>query len=231
MTTTARRAQRSGVSAPDPRPLTPDPSPAVVYWIVVGTHAVVDVFPILIISLMIVLQDRLGLTRWQETAVWVATPIFSGIFQPLFAWLGDRYDTRLAGPVGLAVGAVCLGSIGFAQTFWQLIALQIAGVIGIGVFHPAAAAVAGQAGSRALKHGRSYALALFVAAGMVGHTIGPILCTRLNHWFGLTAVAWLIPPSLIVAIILYVALRRAPHRPANHHELRAALSAAESRDR
>ncbi len=111
------------------------------FWVITSSHALVDVFPMFITSLMIVLQARLALTGWQETVVWVATPVFSGLFQPLFAWLGDRYDTRLAGPAGLAVAAVCIGSIGFAQNFWQLLALQIVGVIGVGMYHPAAAAV------------------------------------------------------------------------------------------
>jgi MFS family permease len=207
------------------------PHPRTGYWLTVASHAVVDVFPMVVISLMIVLQDRLALTQWQETAVWVATPIFSGIIQPLAAWLGDRYDTRLAGPLGLACGAVCLGSIGFAQSFWQLIALQIVGVIGVGMYHPAAAAVAGQTGSRALRHGRAFALSIFVFSGMVGHTLGPIIATRINHWFGMTHIAWLIGPSILMAIVMYAVTRKASHRPDNHHELHAALSASESRDR
>jgi MFS family permease len=199
------------------------------YWIVVASHALVDVFPMFITSLMIVLQDRLALTRGQETAVWVATPIFSGLVQPLSAWLGDRYDTRLAGPLGLAVGAACIGSIGFAQSFWQLIALQIVGVIGIGMYHPTAAAVAGQTGTRALPYGRAFALSLFVASGMAGHTLGPIIATRVNDWFGLTHLAWFIPPTLAVCVMLHLATRETHHRPDDHRERQAALTRAETR--
>ncbi|MHC4415267.1 MAG: MFS transporter [Planctomycetota bacterium] len=201
------------------------------YWAVVASHALVDVFPMFITSLMIVLQDRLALSRGQETAVWIATPIFSGLLQPLFAWLGDRYDTRLAGPLGLAVGAVCIGSIGFAQSFWQLITLQIVGVIGVGIYHPTAAAVAGQTGTRALCHGRAFALSLFVASGMVGHTLGPIVATRVNDWFGIVHLAWVIPPTLVVCVLLHLATRDAPHRPHDHHELRAALTPGQARRR
>ena len=215
--------------APDPRD-TPARHPRFDYWIITTSHALVDVFPMFITSLMIVLQARLALTGWQETVVWVATPVFSGLFQPLFAWLGDRYDTRLAGPAGLAVAAVCIGSIGFAQSFWQLIALQIVGVIGVGMYHPAAAAVAGQAGAR-LRHGRAFAISVFIAAGMVGHTLGPIAATRVNEWVGMTYLAWIIPPSLAVAVLLHFVLRHAPHRPPNHHEMRATLSSAEARAR
>jgi FSR family fosmidomycin resistance protein-like MFS transporter len=201
------------------------------YWIVVASHALVDVFPMFIVSLVIVLQDRLALTRGQETAVWVATPIFSGLIQPLMAWLGDRYNTRLAGPLGLAMGAVCIGSIGFAQSFWQLIVLQIVGVIGIGMYHPTAAAVAGQTGARALPYGRAFALSLFVASGMLGHTLGPIIATRVNDWFGMAHLAWIIPPTLVAAVMLHLATRDTPHRHHDHHELQAALSPAQARAR
>ena len=152
----------------------------VAYWIVVATHALIDIFPMFIIALMIVLNERLAFTPLQETLVWIALPIFSGGCQPIFAWLGDRFDTRLAGPIGLATGAICLSSIGFATTFWQFFALEIVGVIGVGMYHPAAVAVAGQIGSRALVHGRGFAIGIFVTAGMVGHTLGPLIATRVN---------------------------------------------------
>ena len=43
------------------------------------------------------------------------------------------------------VGMLGVGfSIGFAQSFGQLLALQIVGVIGVGMYHPAAASVAGE---------------------------------------------------------------------------------------
>lgn len=200
------------------------------FWVITSSHALVDVFPMFITSLMIVLQDRLALTGWQETVVWIATPVFSGLFQPLFAWLGDRYDTRLAGPLGLAIAALCIGSIGFAQSFWQLVLLQVVGVIGVGMYHPAAAAVAGQTGAK-LKHGRGFALSVFIAAGMVGHTLGPLAATRVNDWYGMGHLAWIIPPALVVAVLLHLVVRHAPHRPVNHRELRAALTASEARAR
>ncbi|TDJ54525.1 MAG: MFS transporter [Planctomycetota bacterium] len=200
------------------------------FWVITSSHALVDVFPMFITSLMIVLQHRLALSGWQETVVWVATPVCSGALQPLFAWLGDRYDTRLAGPLGLAIAAVCIGMIGFAQNFWQLIALQAIGVIGVGMYHPAAAAVAGQTGSR-MRHGRAFAISVFIAAGMVGHTLGPLAATRVNDWVGMTYLAWIIPPALVVAVLLHRVVRHAPHRPHNHQELHAALSRAQTRSR
>ncbi|MCH7832211.1 MAG: hypothetical protein IIC55_05005 [Proteobacteria bacterium] len=75
----------------------------------------------------------MNLSAGQVTFVLMATPLFSGLTQPVLARLTDKHDTRLCGPLGLAIGALCIGSIGLAQNFWQLIALQIVGVLAGGM--------------------------------------------------------------------------------------------------
>lgn len=208
-----------------------DRAAAARYWMLNASHSVIDIFPIFLTSLMIALQDRLELSGWQVTWVYMATPIFSGGIQPIFAWLGDKYDTRIAGPLGLALGAVCISSIGLAQNFWQLVALQIVGVIGTGMYHPAMAALAGQIGGRAFRHGRGFAVSLFIASGMLGQSIGPIISTRMNDLFGMGSLVWMIPVGLVASVILYRITRTVGHRHANHHEMRARISIVEVRAR
>lgn len=212
-----------------PPPSLPRKKALIDFWFISFTHALVDIFPIYFTALFIVLDQRLDMTRAQESAVLIATPIFSGMFQPLFAWLGDRFDTRMPGPLGLAIGAICISSIGFAQTFWQLILLQIVGVIGTGMYHPTATATAGQMGGRGFRNGRALAVSVFIAAGMVGHTVGPIISTRMNAAFGLESLFWIMPPTLVIAVILYFVMRDAPHRPSDHHERRSALTAHQAK--
>ncbi len=192
------------------------------FWYLNASHAVIDIFPIFTTTLMLVLEDRLRLTAGQISAVYMLTPIFSGSLQPFFAWLTDRFDTRICAPLGLLLGASCLSAMGLAQNFWQLCALIIVGVIGTGMYHPIGAALAGQIGGRA-HLGRAWALALFFAAGMVGQALGPIISSRINAAFGLTHLLWLVPPSAAVAVGLFFLLRRVPHRHDNHREVTAAL--------
>lgn len=201
------------------------------FWALNASHAVIDVFPIFVTSLMLVLENRLSLSAAQVGVLYMITPIFSGSLQPFFAWLTDKYDTRICAPFGLALGATCLCSIGLAQNFWQVVVLIMLGVIGTGMYHPTGAALAGQLGGRALRHGRAWALALFFAAGMVGQAIGPIVCTRINYLFGLEHLLWLVPPSLVVAVGLHLVVRRAGHRHDNHRELHAAIPPDEARAR
>jgi FSR family fosmidomycin resistance protein-like MFS transporter len=204
------------------------------YWFLGSTHLWIDVFPILFSALLWPLQERLSLTSLQVTAIIMATPIFSGGLQPVFAWLTDKHDTRLCGPLGLAIGGVCCASIGLAQNFWQLLALQIVGVIATGMYHPIATAVAGQSGGRLFRNGRAQAIGIFIAFGMIGHALGAELGPLINSLDGgrgMPYLAWLIPPTLLLAIVMHLLLRRAPHRHDNHREIHESFSDAERRRR
>lgn len=219
------------IDAPSGIDATASPADKARFTLLFVSHAIIDVFPILFVTLMLPLREGLNLTELQERFVYMATPIFSGALQPIFARLTDKYDTRLCGPLGLVIGAVCVGSIGLAQNFWQLAVLQVIGVIGVGMYHPITTALAGQAGSRwSIKNGsgRALAIAVFISGGMLGHAIGPVIGSWINDAYGMTHLVWLIPPSLLIAIWLHVALRKTPHRHGHHAELRAGFDDAES---
>ncbi len=201
------------------------------YWSLFGSHALIDVFPILLSSLLWPLRERLDLTPSQVTFVIMATPIFSGALQPFFAWLTDKYDTRLCGPLGLAIGAASIGSIGFAQSFWQLAVLQVIGVIAVGFYHPISTALAGQAGTHLFRNGRAQAIGIFISAGMAGHAAGSMLgpwINSLDDGQGMPYLIWLVPPCLVAAIVLHLRLRHVGHRHDNHSEIHASFAPGES---
>jgi MFS family permease len=182
------------------------------YAVLAVSHAFIDVFPILFVVLNLPLKQRLGLDANQVALVYALTPIFSGTLQPVFAYLSDKLNTRVFSPLGLAIGAACIGSIGFAQTFEQLITLQIIGVIATGFYHPVGTALAGQTGSRAFTGGRAFAVGLFIAAGMVGQAASSYLTPRLVDAAGMQALAWYIIPALVFAVVLHQVIRHIPHR-------------------
>lgn len=184
------------------------------FWTVCGSHVVVDIYPIFFAALQIALADHLKLTGWQIGVIYASNQILSGLPQALAAWLSDRYDTRIAGPLGLTLSCVCSCLIGLAPNFWVLWLLLSIAMIGNGIYHPIAGAQAGQLGGRVLKTGRSLAVSLFFAAGMVGSVIGPIASTRLNAAFGLPSLLALVPMGLITAYILHRVTSHVTHRAA-----------------
>lgn len=177
-----------------------------------------------IISLVAVLQTRLALSETQAALLISFNGVVSGLSQPIFAWIGDRLDTRIFGALGLAVGAVALSSIGFAQTFGQLLALQIIGMTGIGVFHPISSALAGRLGrdtfhrAGSKRSARSVGLAIFFAAGVGGGGfLGPLIASRTNAQTmfdidGLRLLSVMALPGLATALFLWMTTARVPHR-------------------
>lgn len=201
------------------------------FWTLQASHSIIDLYPVFIASLAVTLNDQLNLTPAQYAAMFAVGPIVSGLPQAFFAWATDKYDTRFCAWFGLALGAVCLCGIGYAQSFWQLIVLQIIGLTGTGMYHPIGAALAGQLAQKALRHGRSWGVSIFYAAGMLGGIVGPLLCTRMTGAWGMQSLAWLIPPSLLAAWVLFLATAKLGHRHDGHHVIHRSLSKEERGER
>ncbi|MHC4977357.1 MAG: MFS transporter [Planctomycetota bacterium] len=182
------------------------------YWVLVVSHLLVDIYPFFVFSLAATLVASLRLNETQITTVQAVSPIISGLVQPLFAWLGDKHDTRFFGAFGLALGAVCIGSMGFATEYWHLLVLQFVG-----------SAVAGSLGANAMRNvrfvrsARGLGLSIFFTAGMLGGFTGPILASRVNSSLGLGWLWILIIPGVVGAAMLWLATRHIPHKPTISH--------------
>lgn len=193
----------------------------------IATHTVVDFFSFLFIPIMSVLEGRLTMTPAQGAAIIAAGSVCSGFVQPLAAWLGDRFDTRLLGPAAFAMAVVAISLVGYAKSFEHLLAIQIIGTIGIGAFHPTAAAAVGQLAGRR----RSLGVSLFFVAGMLGGVSSNMLSPQLAKHLGLTRYVWLMIPGLLAVALMVWAIARVPHRHHDAHAQRASWSAGESRER
>lgn len=195
---------------------------------IVASHTVVDVYSAFLPPLLGVMEVRCHLSKPEAAWLLGIGSLTSGLSQPLAAWLSDKLDSRVAGAVGLALAAVCLCSIGLANSFWTLVPLFALGMIGSGIFHPTGAASMGQMAGRR----RSLGIGVFHVAGMIGGIIGVILVTRitgLQSHDGFALLRWLMIPGVLLAVALHLAIRRMPHR---HHAHRAAhIDATESRQR
>lgn len=201
------------------------------YWTVAGSHVVVDIYPIFFASLQIALADHLKLTGWQIGVIYATNQVLSGLPQALAAWLSDRHDTRIAGPLGLTMSCVCSCLIGFAPNFWVLWLLLSVAMVGNGIYHPIAGAQAGQLGGSVFRTGRALAVSIFFAAGMVGSVIGPIVSTRINRAYGLEWLVVLIPLGLLTAFILHRVTSHVSHRGATGGGAVVTIPADEARIR
>ena len=194
-------------------------------------HIAVDTYSALLAPMIGLLQVRCHLEP--EQAAWLLGigSLSSGLSQPLCAWLSDRMDSRVFGPIGLCMAAIAICLIGSADSFATLVPLYVIGMIGVGIFHPIGASSVGQLADMLPGRRRSIGLSVFFVAGMIGGFIGSLLASAVAHAgdSGFASLRFLIAPGIVIAFILHLAIRHVPHR---HHEHRTVkFDETDSRER
>ena len=158
-------------------------------------HFAVDFYASSVATLQPLLADKYSLTLAQ---VGVLSGVFmfgSAVMQLFFGLLSDRIHSRLFVVLGLATAGVFLSSLGVAKGYPMLLAIALIGGMGVASFHP-------QSTSQAAAHAKSrrgLTVAIFIAAGMVGLSLGPIYFSTLAERVGLEQLPLAALPGLIIA--------------------------------
>jgi len=197
------------------------------FGLVIGAHAICDFFSALIIPILSVLEGRIGMSAIEGAILIGVAQVSSGLIQPFAGRLADAVGSRYVAGLGLALTAIGISLVGFADHYWQLIALQAISAVGIGAFHPPGAAMAGRlAGSR-----RSLGLTLFFAAGTGGGVIGAASSSGLVAARGVEALVWFMPLGLLAAVVMLVLMRGVAHNAPDAKGSHQTMDAAERRAR
>ncbi len=162
-------------------------------------HFVNDAYSSVIYPLLPLLKTKLNLTT--SEVFWLAPlyAISSSLMQPLYGLLSDRYARRLFAVFGPAITATFVSLIGLAPSYGLLVVLLVASGIGVGSFHPQAAAMASVASGERRRIG----LAIFSATGTVGFAFGPFVITRVVAAYGLDKTYYVIAVGLLMSMVLY----------------------------
>lgn len=207
--------------------------------ITILTHFVVDVFSFVGVSLLPLLAVVLDLRTEQKALLLALGSLCSGAIQPLVAWASDRFDSRAFGTIGFVIAILSISNLGMAQNFTQLAVLFSLGAMGIGAFHPPAAATVGHLGGSK----RSIMIAIFFLAGMTGGIVGNVFTPKYvammtptidgiaDSRTGLHAMVWFIPVGLVFALLLALAIHKVGHRHKNATDHHVAWDKAERRRR
>lgn len=175
---------------------------------VIATHSVIDFFSFVIIAIMPALAAAHHLSGREQALLLAVGSICSGVIQPIVAWASDRLNTRFLGVAGFVLGVVAVSSLGLARSFEHLLLIQVLSSIGIGAYHPVAAAMVGHAsGAR-----RSLGLSAFFVGGMIGGIAGNAGAPSLFERYGYAMMPVLLAGGMAFAVLLAVALLGAPHR-------------------
>lgn len=182
-------------------------------------HMAVEVYNGMVAVMWPLFLSRFGLAFG---SLGLLTMLFRGFMtlpQLGFAALADRIGSRWVAIAGVVLMAVGMSLTGLAPSLLVLAILLALAPLGSAAFHPAGTAHM----SRAMPRRRATAVALFMIGGTVGMSLGPVLGAQIYGRFGLGASPVFLPIGLIVALLMFLFIRR--DRPLDLRRNLAALPA------
>lgn len=184
-------------------------------------HFLNDLMQSLLTAIYPILKSSYGLDFVQIGLLTFTFQCTASLLQPAIGRYTDKRPLPYSQAAGMGCTLVGLMVLGFAQTYWLLLAGAAFVGLGSAVFHPESSRVARLASGG--RHG--LAQSLFQVGGNIGSAAGPLLAAFIVLPRGQGSVAWFSVAALLGIFILYrVGKWHAAHRRANAH--RPAVSTA-----
>jgi FSR family fosmidomycin resistance protein-like MFS transporter len=162
-------------------------------------HLFNDFYAGFLIPLLSYFQTSLHLTITQVSVLPTVLAVFGSILQPVFGFLGDRFDKKHFLVVsGVLCSAIFLSSICLAPNFIVLALMLMIGASGVAAFHPN-----GAASVAALSDNKStFVMSVFLMVGCIGLAGAPFVITLIVSLHGFSKLWLLSLPGIILALIL-----------------------------
>ena len=175
-------------------------------------HLFNDFYAGFLIPLLSYFQTTLHLTITQVSVLPTVLAVFGSILQPLFGFLGDRFNKKHFFVVaGVLCSAIFLSSICLAPNFIILVLMLMIGASGVAAFHPnGVATVAGLSQNRS-----TFQMSIFLMVGCIGLAAAPYVITLIVSSHGLGKLWLLSIPGVILALILIKILPGIPVSKSN----------------
>jgi len=167
-------------------------------------HFVTDIYPGLVAPLLPALQINLGLSLPKTAFIASSLVIISSLSQPVFGYLSDLTRTTVLVASGPVIGAIFLSSLGFADSYWMLIAFVSLGGLGVAAFHPQGAALIGiKSGDRPFT-----GMSLFVTGGALGVSLGALIAAPIVQLGSVRTLSYLMIPGICIGFLLWKFISR-----------------------
>ena len=179
-------------------------------------HFIHDIYTAVVPPLLPILIEKLSLSLTAAGSLSAVMQI-PAVLNPFIGYLADRVSMRYFVILAPAVTATLVSLIGFAPSYLSLAILLFGAGVSTAAFHaPAPAMVARVSGKRV-----GFGMSLFMVAGSLGYTVGPLLAVwavstwTLDGFWRLMFMGW------ATSLILFFRLRNLAARPEKSASLRA----------
>ncbi len=170
-----------------------------VIWLTLG-HGMVDSYAGFINPILPFIAAKLGITLAVAACAYSISHLFSSLIQPVFGFFADKLHKRFFIFWGTLMCSFFLSLTGLVHSYLQLVLCLIIGGIGTSFYHPQATGfVVRYSGKNLAKN-----MSLFIAAGAIGNSLGPVISSSITQFFGLEKMAFASVWGVIFALMVFV---------------------------
>lgn len=185
-----------------------------VRWLTFG-HGVVDSYSGFINPILPFIVANIGSTLGAATCALSVSQLFSSMMQPFFGYIADKWRKRFFIFWGLILASVFMSLTGLVQNIWQLALCLVIGGLGVGFYHPQATGFAARFSGKNLAKNMS----IFIAAGTIGFSIGPIISSYITNTFGVTKLPFAMVWGIVFAFFALVCVPKVSHIKEEKHNV------------
>ncbi len=188
---------------------------------IVGGHFIHDIYTAFLAPLLPLIIERLSLSfTLAGVLTWALN--LPAVLNPFIGYLADRLSVRYFVILAPAVSATLMSMLGLAPDYLTLFTLLLLVGVSIAAFHAPAPAMIGRMSGNQVGKGMS----LFMAAGELGRTVGPLIAVwvvstwTLNGLYRFMVIGW------AASLLLYWRLHQIPARSEKPKQISGLVRAA-----
>ena len=163
-----------------------------------GGHFINDVYTGVLNPIMPFIAAKIGISMAIATVVLTVSHIFSSLLQPLFGYFADNVLRRHFIFWGLILSSVFIPLSVLSNNVYLLVFFIILGSIGSSLFHPQALGLASR-----FSKGATKAMAVFLAMGTLGYSLGPIVSSSVTQFLGMNKMPFMSVLGIIWAFLMF----------------------------
>lgn len=169
------------------------------FWLS-GAHFINDIYTGVLNPIMPFIAAKIGISMAIATIILTISHIFSSLLQPLFGFFADNIVKRSFIFWGLILSSIFIPLSALAHNPFILVLFIIFGSIGSSLFHPQAL---GFASKFAQKDSAGKSMAVFVAMGTLGYSMGPVVSSAITQFLGIPKMPLMTFLGIVWALIMF----------------------------
>ena len=169
------------------------------FWLS-GAHFINDIYTGVLNPIMPFIAAKIGISMAIATIILTISHIFSSLLQPLFGFFADNIVKRSFIFWGLILSSIFIPLSALAHNPFILVLFIIFGSIGSSLFHPQAL---GFASKFAQKDSAGKSMAVFVAMGTLGYSMGPVVSSAITQFLGMPKMPLMTFLGSLWALIMF----------------------------